>query len=196
MRLVRPALFAAALAAPLFLSAPAAMAEPYALDRSHASVTFSIDHIGFSLIQGRFNEFDAEIDYDPENIENSTVAFTIQAASIDTGWEGRDNHIKSGDMLDVEEYPTITFVSTSVKKLTDTTAEVTGDVTMKGETNEETFMVELRKVGPSPMDDTVTVSGFAVTGEIDRTDYGVDYFAPAVAAKMPLRVDMEIAPAK
>jgi len=198
MRLPRTALaFAPALGlvAGLAAALPAA-AEPYAMDRSHASVIFSIDHIGFSVIQGRFNEFSADIDYDAENLAASTVTFTLQAGSIDTGWEARDEHIKSADMLDVAEYPEITFVSKSVEVISDTEAKVTGDVTIKGVTNEETFDVTLNKTGPSPLDPDVTVVGFTIEGELDRTAYGVDYFAPAVAATMPVRIDLEASPAK
>ncbi|MDF2231640.1 YceI family protein [Albimonas sp. CAU 1670] len=198
MRLPRTALaFAPALglAATLAAALPA-VAEPYVMDRSHAAVTFSVDHVGFSVIQGRFNEFSADIDYDPENLTASTVSFTLQAGSIDTGWEARDNHIKSGDMLDVEEYPEITFVSKSVQMISDSEAKVVGDVTIKGVTNEETFDVTLNKTGPSPLDPDVTVVGFTITGVLDRTAYGVDYFAPAVAATMPVRIDLEASPAK
>ncbi|SFI50330.1 YceI family protein [Albimonas pacifica] len=183
------------LAAGLLAALPAA-AEPYAMDRSHAAVIFSVDHVGFSVIHGRFNDFSADIDYDPENLAGSSVSFTLQAGSIDTGWDARDQHIKSGDMLDVENHPEITFVSKSVEVISDTQAKVTGEVTIKGVTNEETFDVTLNKTGPSPLDPDVTVVGFTIEGELDRTAYGVDYFAPAVAATMPVRIDLEASPAK
>ncbi len=198
MRLPRTALaFAPALGlvAGLGAALPAA-AEPYVMDRSHAAVIFSVNHVGFSVIHGRFNDFSADIDYDPENLAASTVTFTLQTASIDTGWDARDTHIKSGDMLAVEEYPEITFVSKSVEVINDSQARVTGDVTIKGVTNEETFDVTLNKTGPSPMDPDLTVVGFTIEGELDRTAYGVDYFAPAVAATMPVRIDLEASPAK
>ena len=180
-------------AAGLLLAAAAPLAaEPWSLDKSHAAVTFSVDHLGFSAVQGVFREFDASVDFDPENIEASSVEFTIQTASVDTFWAARDKHMKTGDFLDVENHPTITFKSASVAKLTDTTATVTGTLTMLGQSHEETFDVTLNKLGPSPFNKDLQVAGFVVTGEIDRTKYGMGYGAPAVGAVIPLRVDLEI----
>ena len=196
MRLARQPLFAAALAAPLFAAAalPAA-AEPYAIDPSHTSVTFSVDHLGFSVVHGRFSEFEAEIDFDPDAIEAASVAFTIKAATVDTGWGPRDEHVRGADFLDVEAYSDITFVSKSVKLISAERAEVTGDVTIKDVTNEEVFEVVLNKMGPSPFNPDQTIAGFTVTGTIDRTDYGIGYGAPAIGVEMPIRIDLEASPA-
>lgn len=188
MRLASAALFLAA------LSAVPAAAAPWAIDRSHATVAFSVDHLGFSLVQGVFRSFDAEIDFDPKNIETAKVSFTIDAASVDTFWEARDTHIKSADFLDAAAHPAITFVSKSVRRTGDDAAEVTGDVTIKGVTREETFSVTLRKIGPSPFNPSLIVAGFTVAGEIDRTDYGVAFGAPAIGTAMPVRIDLEISP--
>lgn len=190
---MRTALFAAAVTAASFAAAPLSAA-PWKLDKTHASVTFSVDHFGFALVQGRFNEFDAEIDFDPENIEAAKVAFTIQAASADTGLEKRDAHLTAADFLDVENHPEITFVSKSVEMTGDNTAAVTGDVTIKGVTNEEIFEVTLRKIGPSPFNPDQTIAGLMVEGEIDRTKYGVSYGAPALGATLPVRIDLEMSP--
>ena len=184
----------AALAAALF-AAPA-FAQPWAIDKSHATVSFSVDHLGFSLTRGVFREFDAVIDFDPENMEAASVSFTIDAASIDTFWEARDNHIKGSDFLDVGAYPEIRFVSKAVRLTGDDTAEVTGDVTIKDVTREETFTATLRRIGPSPFNPEQTIAGFVVEGELDRTEYGVSYGAPAIGPAIPIRLDLEISPAK
>lgn len=183
------ALAAALLAAPVF-------AQPWAIDKSHATVSFSVDHLGFSLTRGVFRSFDAEIDFDPESMETASVSFTIDAASLDTFWEARDNHIKSADFLDVETYPEIRFVSKAVRLTGDDTAEVTGDVTIKDVTREETFTATLRRIGPSPFNPELTIAGFVVEGELDRTEYGVAYGAPAIGTVIPIRLDLEISPAK
>lgn len=183
----------AAVSALLAAAAPA-VAEPYVLDKSHAQVSFSVDHLGFSVVHGVFREFDAEIDFDPEAIEATKVSFTIDAASVDTFWPQRDEHIRSADFLDVESHPEITFVSKSVKLTSDETAEITGDVTIRGVTREETFAARLNKIGPSPFNPDVTVAGFSVSGELDRTAYGVDYAAPAVGGVIPIRLDFEMSP--
>ena len=182
----------AALAAAAILAAAPLSAAPWSLDKSHAAVTFSVDHLGFSVVQGVFREFDATVDYDPENVAASSVEFTIQAASVDTFWEARDKHIRTKDFLDVEKHPTITFKSTAVEAVSDTEAKVTGEVTMLGVTRTETFDVTLRKLGPAPFNPAMTVAGFVVTGELNRTDYGMGYGAPAIGEVMPLRVDLEL----
>lgn len=189
-----PVIGALAAASALTLSAAPVAAAPWTIVDGHGAVTFSVEHFGFSSTPGLFRDFSADIDFDPEDIESSSVSFTIDAASIDTNWEARDEHIRSGDFLAVEEYPEITFVSTSVNKTGEDTAEVVGDVTMKGETNEEAFTATMKRIGPNPLDEEQTIAGFVVEGEIDRTDYGVSYAAPAVGAVIPIRLDLEITP--
>ena len=191
---MRKTALALAAVAGLALAGPAA-AEPYLLDKSHAHVSFEVSHLGFSLTQGWFRVFDAEVDLDPENVEAAKVRFVIQADSVDTMWDARDKHIRSKDFLDVANHPEIVFVSTGVTKTGDETAEVTGELTIRGETREVTFEARLNKLGPSPFDPAKTVAGFTVSGEIDRTAFGINYAAPAVGAVVPIEVQMELSPA-
>ena len=188
----RSALLAALLAAGL--AAPA-LAEPHVLDKSHAHVKFAVDHLGFSTVHGQFREFDAEIDFDPENVEAARVRFVIQAASVDTLWAKRDEHIRGADFFDVANHPEIVFESTSVRKTGDDTAEVTGTLTLRGVSREVTFEARLNKLGPSPFDASRTIAGFTIEGEIDRTEFGVSYAAPAIGAVIPIRVELEMSPA-
>lgn len=184
--------FAAALSAAVPF---AAIAEPYTLDKSHAHVKFEVGHLGFSTTHGQFRKFDADIDFDSGNVEATKVSFTIDAASVDTLWEARDNHIRGADFLDVTNHPEITFVSTKVAPTGTDTADITGDLTIKGVTLPITLQAKLNKLGPSPFDPNKTVAGFTVTGEIDRTQFGINYAAPAVSAVMPIRIDLEMSPA-
>jgi len=178
----------------LGLAAPA-LAEPSVLDKSHAHVTFTVDHLGFSKVAGQFREFDAEIDFDPDAVENTQLRFVIQAASIDTFWTKRDEHIRGSDFLDVENHPEIVFEATSVTPTGADTADVTGDLTIRGVTEEVNFEATLNKMGPSPFDATKTIAGFTVTGEIDRTAFGVTYAAPAVGTIIPVEIHLEMSPA-
>ena len=183
-------------AALMAFAAPfSAIAEPYALDKSHAHVKFEVGHLGFSTTHGQFRKFDATIDFDPTNVEVTAVTFTIDAASVDTLWEARDNHIRGADFLDVANHPNITFVSTQVTPTGTETADVTGDLTIRGVTKPITLNAVLNKLGPSPFNPNKTVAGFTVTGEIDRTEFGVNFAAPAVSAIMPIRIDLEMSPA-
>lgn len=174
-----------------------ALAEPYVLDKSHTAVTFKVDHLGYSMTHGFFTEFDAEIDYDPDAPENSSVTFTIDAASINTLWEARDKHVRGADFLDVKKSPEIVFTSKSIEMTGEDTAKLVGDLTILGTTREETFDVLMRKSAPSPLPQLngKVVSGFSITGEIDRTDYGVTYAAGAVGNAIPIQIELEIYPA-
>ena len=171
-------------------------AAPYVLDKSHAHVTFSVDHLGFSSVHGQFRSFDASIDFDPGNVEATRVSFTIDAASVDTFWEARDKHVRSKDFLDVENHPTITFTTTSVTPTGAESADVTGDLTIRGVTRPVTLQARLNKLGPSPFNPAKTIAGFTVEGEIDRTEFGVSYAAPAVSAIVPIRIELEMSPAE
>lgn len=191
MRLAALAFAAAGFAAAIL---PAA-AEPYKLDKSHAVVTFTVGHLGFSSVHGFFRSFDADINFDPDAMEASSVNFTIDAASVDTLWDARDKHVKSKDFLNVEAHPTITFVSKKIVLTSAETATVTGDLTMVGQTHEETFDARLNKIGPSPFNPALQIAGFTVSGEIDRTKYGMGYGAPAIGGNIALTVDLEMSPA-
>ncbi|MCL4155486.1 UNVERIFIED_CONTAM: hypothetical protein GTU68_025845 [Idotea baltica] len=173
-------------------SAPAAQAEPFTLDKSHTAITFTIDHLGFSLTHGRFSEFDAEIDFDQEDPSKSSVVFTIDAPSVDTGWEKRDTHVRGADFLNVEEHPEIKFVSTKIEATGDKTASMTGDLTLNGTTKEETFEVTLRKLAPSPFGKKLLTAGFVAEAVIDRTEYDISYGAGAIGNEVSVRVDLEI----
>lgn len=192
---MRTSLIAAAVALSFGALTTTASAEPWKVDKSHTAVTFSVEHLGFSLTQGIFREFDAEIDFDPENIESASVSFSIKADSIDTNWPARDNHVRGKDFLDVGNHEFLTFKSTKVRLTGSDAAEVTGNFTMRGETHEEVFTAKLKRIGPSPFNPQQTVAGFVIEGEIDRTKYGVAYGAPAIGGVVPIRVDMEISPA-
>jgi len=189
---MRFALAPLAAAATLAFTAPAVLAEPYTLDKSHTAITFTIDHLGFSLTHGRFSEFDAEIDFDAEDPSKSTVVFTIDAPSIDTGWAKRDEHVRGPDFLNVENHPEILFTSTSIEVTGDDTATMVGELTMNGKTHEESFDVTLRKMAPSPFGKKLMTAGFAAEGTIDRTKYDISYGAGAIGNEIPVRVDLEI----
>ncbi len=189
----RIALATSALAA--LVSTSALAADTYALDPSHARLSFTVGHLGFSDVLGMFDTVEGTLTLDEENPANSSVSITIDASSIDTGWDARDTHIRTGDFLDVENSPTITFESTSVEVTGDTTATVTGDLTLLGQTQPVTLDVTLNQLGDNPLSGTPTV-GFDATTTIDRTAFGNDTFAPAIAPELPVVVSFEFTKAE
>lgn len=168
------------------------LAQDWEVDPSHSSILFSIGHFGFADIKGVFRDFDMDVTFDPEDLGATEANVTIAADSIDTFWEERDDHIKSGDMLDVENFPEITFMSTDVSVTSDSSAEITGDLTLRGETYPVTFDAELNKIDANPFDDSKRNAGFTITGVIDRSQFGVDYAAPMVAAEIPVTINVEL----
>lgn len=184
----------AAIAIAAALQASAAPAEPYAIDRSHAFVTFTADHLGFSTVHGQFRDFDAEIDFDPGNVEATWVRFAVRTASVETFNAARDDHLRSAAFFDSAEHPEMVFHSTSVQPTGTDTAEVKGDLTIRGNALPVTFTAKLNRLGPSPFFPDIPVAGFTITGTIDRTRWGMTFGAPAIGIQIPIRIDFEMSP--
>ena len=184
-----------ALAALLSLALPGtAPAEPYLVDKSHAFVTFTVDHLGFSTVHGQFLDFDANIDLDPSNVEATRVRFTIRTESVETYSAARDGQLRSAAFFASDRYPEMVFTSTTVKPTGSDTAEVTGDLTIRDVTREITLQTKLNRLGPSPFFPDITVAGFTITGVIDRTEWGMTFGAPAIGALISIRIDLEMSP--
>jgi len=161
-------------AAMVSLSAHAA-AETYVLDTkgTHAFVQFKIKHLGYSWLLGNFNKFSGEFTIDPNAIENATVKAEIDMASVDTNHADRDKHLRSDDFFDVKKHPKATFVSTSVKKTGEKTADVTGNLTLKGVTKPITLKATYIGGGDDPWGGYR--QGFELTGEITLKDFNMTY---------------------
>ena len=146
--------------------------EIYNLDASHSTIGFKVRHL-FSDATGRFNDFSGTVNVDSKKPENSVVDVTIQAKSIDTANEKRDGHLRSADFFDVKKNPTITFKSKKVVLTGEKTATVTGDFTLNGVTKEVPLNVTF--LGKGKGMGGIGVTGWSATGEIDRTDYGLEW---------------------
>jgi polyisoprenoid-binding protein YceI len=147
----------------------------YTLDPAHTRIGFVARHAMVTKVRGAFNEFTGTAVLDGANPEKSTVQVTIQAASIDTRNAQRDGHLRGNDFLAMEEYPQITFVSTGVRQSGETTFEVTGDLTIKGVTNEVTIPFEFEGAATDPFGNERV--GFEGSVAINRKDYGVTWNA-------------------
>jgi polyisoprenoid-binding protein YceI len=186
-RAVLPA--AGILAVSLVLAVPA-RAEPkqYNIDAEHTSVTFKVRHL-FSKVPGAFNKFEGKVSFDKENPRNSSVEVVIDAASIDTNEEARDNHLRSDAFFDVENQPRITFKSTGVKSVGKEKLKVNGDLSIRGVKKRVTLDVDL--LGFATYYDVERV-GFEARTTIDRTDYGVSWNDTVEAGGYVLGNDVEI----
>ena len=162
-------------AAAVLLAAPLA-AETYAVDPVHSSVDFSIRHL-VSRSTGEFTDFTGTIQYDPAQPEASSFEGVIQVASLNTGNDRRDGHLKSADFFDAEKHPQIAFRSTAVKAGS-SGLMVTGSFTMHGTTKEIEFTVEVLGIGINPMTKK-PVAGFGAELTLKRSDYGVNNWVDA-----------------
>jgi polyisoprenoid-binding protein YceI len=147
-------------------------AEPakFSFDPAHSEVGFTIRHL-FSKVPGRFTEFDGALMFDEKNIPASSVTFTIQAKSINTGNDRRDNHLRSADFFDVEKFPTLTFTSSKVSGVKDGKFTVAGDLTMHGITKPVTLECEFLGAGDLGM--MGYRAGFDARTVVDRKEFGI-----------------------
>jgi polyisoprenoid-binding protein YceI len=147
----------------------------YTLDPAHSRIGFVARHAMVTKVRGSFDEFAGTAVLDGANPANSRVEVTIDAASIDTRNAQRDEHLRSNDFLAMQEYPKITFASTGVRQAGETTFEVTGDLTIKGVTNEITIPFEFEGAAKDPFGNERV--GFEGSVTINRRDYGVTWNA-------------------
>ena len=172
----RHTLFAAALAV-LLAALPAYTAvTKYDADVAHSNVGFSIPILGgLSHVRGKFNDFTVEIVYDDKDVTKSTVRAAIKAASIDTGIERRDAHLRTADFFDVEKFPEITFQSKRVEKQGNGFV-AHGTFTMHGVSKEIALPFTLN--GVKPAKDGKTVLGVTAKTTLSRKDFGITFARP------------------
>lgn len=134
------------------LFAGQALAADYAIDKpgQHAFINFKISHLGYSWLYGSFNDFDGNFSFDAADPEASSVSVSINTASVDTNHAERDKHLRSADFLNVEQFPTATFESTSVKSTGEGTADITGNLTLNGLTKPVVIQAKLLGEGKDP----------------------------------------------
>lgn len=141
------------------------------IDPTHTSIEFSVRHLGIATVKGRFKKFVAVAEAD-ENGKLEQFEAVIEAASIDTGVDQRDDHLRSADFLDVAKYPELKFVSTGVKQNGDQSV-VTGELTLHGVTRPVTFKLEQEKPLKDPWGNTRIAS--TASGKLNRKDWGLNW---------------------
>ena len=147
-----------------------AAGDDYAIDPAHSGVTFQIKHAEISWIPGRFDDFSGEFTLDTSDPAKSSFKMNIKADSVDTNNAKRDGHLKSPDFFNTKQYPSIDFTSTSVKP-TESGYQVTGDLTLHGETKPVTFELKGGKMTEFPKG--VQRTGFTTQFQVKRSEFGV-----------------------
>jgi polyisoprenoid-binding protein YceI len=172
---------------------PGYVAGTWDIDPVHSEVGFSVRHMMVSKVRGKFKTFSGQI-VTGEDLLQSSVTADIDLASIDTGQEQRDAHIRSADFFEVEKYPTLTYRSTGLRTDGDDYV-LDGELTLKGVTKQVPLKLELNGFGPDAYGGTR--AGFTATGELSRGDFHVDFNAAletggvVVSDKVTLHLEIE-----
>jgi len=168
-----------------------AQAGTWQLDPNHSSAQFAVKHLGVSTVRGAFTKVSGSAQYDPKEVSKSTVDVSIDASSVDTRVQMRDNDLRSANFLDVQKYPTITFKSKQTKAIGDGKLQITGDLTIHGVTKEVVLEVD----GPSaPIKDPFGNQriGASATTRIIRQDFGITHLPGVVGDEITITIDTEL----
>ncbi len=161
------------LALPLFLFAAPLWAASYKIDPAHTQVLFKVRHLGISSVTGRFEAIEGSLTFDPQNIEASKTAVTLDVSSINTNQEKRDGHLKSCDFFCLEKFPKMTFTSKKVKVLGVGKFQVIGDLTLHGVTKEVLLDAQFNGEAKDPYGNER--AGFSASASLNRKDYGLTW---------------------
>jgi polyisoprenoid-binding protein YceI len=182
-----PLLLLAALLA--LVPASAASAADYTVDHSHSTVSFKVRHL-FSKVLGEFKTFEGSFSYDAADLSQWKVEAKADAASIDTNTPKRDEHLRSKDFFDTDNFPAITFKSTGARDLAGQTAKLEGVLTIRGVEKPVTFDVEVHGEGTDPWGNTRL--GLTATTKIDRKDFGLTWNETLETGQLLVGEEIEI----
>lgn len=194
----RQTLFAlAALAASIGAPRPA-HTEPFVLDKGYTAVIFSWSHLGLTRQQARFNSIDGLIDIDPQNPEASKIDISIRTTSVQSGIDTFDRILRSPDYFDATTYPAITFRSTSVKRTSEVTADVSGDLNIRGQSVPVVLAVTLNLFGAHPSGAAnptyagKKVAAFSAKTNVSRSAWGMSRGTPLVSDEIDIAIEAEL----
>jgi len=165
-------------------------------DPAHSRLGFSISHLTISNITGNFKQFEVTVVSSKADHSDATVEVTAQVASINTDVEARDNHLKSADFFDVQQFPTLKFKSTSLTKIKGKSYKLTGNLTLHGITRPVTLDVVLNGTVTNPMNKKET-TGFSIKGILKRSEFNIGGKFPEamVGDEVTLIASAELSPA-
>jgi polyisoprenoid-binding protein YceI len=167
----------------------------YILEENHAYLSFSYSHLGLSNPQLQFTEFDAELELNGNNMAESVVSITIDASSIDTAVPALDEELRGDGFFDVANNPYITFETTFYEETSENTGRLTGDLTVMGIAKPVTLDVTINSASMNAMNRREMI-GVSATGTVNRSDFGLTAYAPAVGDELSLVVQAEFEKAR
>jgi polyisoprenoid-binding protein YceI len=144
----------------------------WSADPTHSTVGFTVKHLGIATVRGSFNQFEGTLQID-HDLASSTIHGTIEAASVDTADEKRDDHLRSPDFFDATQFPQLGFRSSEIRPVDEDTYEIDGELTIHGVTNPITLTAEVTGTEQDPWGNERV--GLEVTGQLNRGDYGISF---------------------
>ncbi|MBV9297034.1 MAG: polyisoprenoid-binding protein [Acidobacteriaceae bacterium] len=180
-----------ALGAVLFASSVFAQTQTWKLDPPHSAAQFSVRHMGISTVRGTFTKVNGTVQYDPADPTKTSLDVTIDASSVDSRNDMRDNDLRSDHFLDVAKYPTLTFKSKRVEPAGNGKYKVTGDLTVHGVTKEVALDVE-GPTGPIKDPRGNLHMGASATTTIKRSEFGVTGAPGMVGDDVQIALDVEM----
>ncbi|MGC4040486.1 MAG: YceI family protein [Flavobacterium sp.] len=145
----------------------------WAIDPTHSEVGFKVKHMMFTNVSGKFGTYEADITTEEDDFTKSSISFSADIDSVNTNNADRDGHLKSADFFDAGNYPKLTFVSSSFRKIDDENYELTGNLSLHGETKEVKLPVEFSGLMKDPWGNTKV--GLNISGKINRKDWGLNW---------------------
>ncbi|NGP89510.1 YceI family protein [Fodinibius halophilus] len=160
------------------------------IDPTHSEIQFKVKHLVISTVTGSFGSFEGSLEVDGEQLEGADIQFKADINSIDTNNEDRDEHLKSDDFFNAEEYPKLAFSSTAFEKKGSDTYRLIGDLTIRGNTK----TVELEAVHGGTVQDPYgqTKAGFEITGTINRKEFGLEWDAVTEAGNIVVGEEIKL----
>lgn len=186
-------LFLITAAAGFTASVASADPQPYTIDPAHSELVASWSHVGFSTTRGIIFDIQGEMMFDEEDPANSSVSIQIPTSAIIVTPEFTEHLLESGDFFQDAADSMITFTSTSIEVTGDNTANITGDLTLNGVTNEVTLATTMIKNAPGPQGKPI--AGFEATTTLDRTNFELGAFTPFIPAEVDVVISLEASPA-
>ncbi len=162
----------------------------YTIDLSHSTAQFKVRHLGFSKVTGRFNDFEGTIHLNPDQFDTLEAKATLQTASVTTGNEQRDAHLRSGDFFDAEAFPTLAFSGSEVRDIDGETFNLAGELTIRGITRPVVLAVEYLGQAPDPWGGERVA--FEARTKINRTDFGLTWNTVLEAGGLLVAEEVEI----
>jgi polyisoprenoid-binding protein YceI len=170
-------------------------ATSWQVDKSHSAINFTINHF-FTPVDGTFNDYEAEVIFDPADLGSSSIDVTIDVASVNTRNERRDGHLQTDDFFNAERYPHIRFLSNRITQDGENSFVAHGELTIRDVTKEYNLPFELLGVMDHPMRENSKVAGIVASAELMRNDFGVgtgDWRATAVVGnKVNIQLNLEL----